>query len=70
MCQRFNNLCRILCSLQNAVDFHFVQGHGQQKMAGSVSDLVILSAAFDKERRKATSTRVKADFKSCNSFLA
>ena len=69
MCQRFNNLCPILCPLQNAVDFRFVQGHGQQKMSGSVSDLVISSAAFDKERRKTTSSRVKADFKSCKTFL-
>ncbi|KAL9987728.1 hypothetical protein ACROYT_G002079 [Oculina patagonica] len=44
--------------LKNAVDFHFVQGHGQQKMAGSVTDVVIFSAAFDKERRGSTKSRV------------
>lgn len=46
--------------LQNKVEFHFVQGHGQQKMAGSILDLVITSAAFDKERRKPTKSKVGA----------
>jgi len=45
--------------LQSAVDFHFVQGHGQQKMAGSVADVIIFSAAFDKDKRGTTKSRVK-----------
>ena len=45
--------------LQNTIDFRFVQGLGQQKMSGSVSDVVITSASFDKERRASTKSRVK-----------
>lgn len=37
-----------------------MQRHGQQKMAGSILDLVITSAAFDKERRKSTKSKVGA----------
>ena len=44
---------------QNTIDFRFVQGLGQQKMSGSVSDVVITSASFDKERRASTKSRVK-----------
>lgn len=49
----------LLSFLQSAVDFHFVEGYGQQKMAGSVTDVIIFSAAFDKDKRKSTKSRVK-----------
>ena len=45
--------------MQNTIDFRFVQGLGQQNMSGSVSDVVINLAAFDKERRASTKSRVK-----------
>ena len=45
--------------VQNTIDFRFVQGLGQQNMSGSVSDVVINLAAFDKERRASTKSRVK-----------
>ncbi|XP_066022142.1 intermembrane lipid transfer protein VPS13C isoform X9 [Pocillopora verrucosa] len=44
--------------LKNTIDFRFVQGLGQQNMSGSVSDVVINLAAFDKERRASTKSRV------------
>ncbi|XP_068741113.1 intermembrane lipid transfer protein VPS13A-like [Montipora capricornis] len=44
--------------LKNSLDFHFVQSQEQQKMSGSISDLVITSAAFDKDRRRSTTARV------------
>ena len=46
-------------SVQNTIDFRFVQGLGRQNMSGSVSDVVINLAAFDKERRASTKSRVK-----------
>ena len=45
--------------VQNTIDFRFVQGLGQQSMSGSVSDVVINLAAFNKERRASTKSRVK-----------
>ncbi|XP_022794312.1 vacuolar protein sorting-associated protein 13A-like [Stylophora pistillata] len=44
--------------LKSTIDFRFIQAFGQQKMSGSVSDVVITSAAFDKERRASTKSRV------------
>ena len=45
--------------MQNTIDFRFVQGLGWKNMSGSVSDVVINLAAFDKERRASTKSRVK-----------
>ena len=60
-------LCHIpVLSLQSTVDFHFVQGHGQEKMSGSVSDVVITSAAFDEEKRKSTKSKVNYVLEYCS----
>ena len=43
---------------QNSLDFNFLQSHGQQKIFSSVSNLSVISAAFDEERRNSTKSKV------------